>query len=347
MKPGNEIWLTERTDDGKPDKQILLFPEENIGTDKELQECRELKLDPPPAKFNRKNLLKKEPADITDSQFEYLCAGYVENDLSDEQIAELEEAVASDAARRNELELFKHIKLSAPDIRFNGKRKLLRTSTFRKTLSISVAALTAAASIAIFIILPHFAVNNNLPYNRLPKLSAETENIMAPEVLPKEVDAEILSAEPVVVAHISEETAVIEKEEPAVSDSSLTALRGNLPEPVKIPGLSSINIVAETASGANILLPPKDVYIVSTQKSQFQAINLARIFRKKILNEETPDTSPIKTYELAEAGINGLNKLLGWKMDFKKISDESGNIKTVRFSSKLLTVQTSVANRDR
>ena len=46
--------------------------------------------------FKHKEQLKKSPADITKSQFEYLCVAYLENDLSPEQQNELTEIIKLD-----------------------------------------------------------------------------------------------------------------------------------------------------------------------------------------------------------------------------------------------------------
>jgi hypothetical protein len=63
---------------------------------------------------------------------------------------------------------------------------------------------------------------------------------------------------------------------------------------------------------------------------------IARTFREKILKEKGVKDSPLKAYEIAEAGVSGLNKLLGWEMALDKRNDENGELKSVYFSSKIL-----------
>ena len=46
--------------------------------------------------------------------------------------------------------------------------------------------------------------------------------------------------------------------------------------------------------------------------------------------------------DLAKAGITGLNKLLGWEMSLQKNTDESGDIKSYYFSSRLLKFKAPV-----
>ncbi|HAM10542.1 MAG TPA: hypothetical protein DCP74_09785 [Bacteroidales bacterium] len=69
---------------------------------------------------------------------------------------------------------------------------------------------------------------------------------------------------------------------------------------------------------------------------------VAKLFRDKILKEGTTDDSPIKGYEIAEAGVTGINKLFGWEMTFEKNNDENGELKSIYFSSKILKIQAPV-----
>jgi hypothetical protein len=63
---------------------------------------------------------------------------------------------------------------------------------------------------------------------------------------------------------------------------------------------------------------------------------IARTFREKILKENRAKDSPLKAYELAKAGVSGLDKLLGWEMALSEKKDINGELKSVYFSSKIL-----------
>ncbi|MGC1391224.1 MAG: hypothetical protein WA816_09315, partial [Bacteroidales bacterium] len=63
---------------------------------------------------------------------------------------------------------------------------------------------------------------------------------------------------------------------------------------------------------------------------------IARTFREKILKEKTAKDSPLKIYEIAEAGVAGLDKLLGWQMALDEKKDSNGELRSVYFSSKIL-----------
>ena len=360
MKPDREnyeIWLIDWLDGKLDDAQVgrlLLFLDQNPDLKDEFYSCSDVTLTPPLDKFRHKQQLKKEPADITDKQFEYLCAGYVENDLSDEQLEELKKIISVDITRKQELELFKQTKLTSPDIKFGNKRKLLRITPFQKTLRISVAALAAAASIAIFIVAYQFTGKNNLPADNLLQaaVSAEQEpNIIISETDSSETESAIafLAEETAEVNTImtsvnqtSKEIVNIETDEENAQDSIFIPFQRDNLNPIEIPNLLSINLSGVKDYQNNFLLPIKTVPDVSDSELHIPVKNLAQIFREKILKKETPDNSPIKAYELAEVGINGLNKLLGWEMDFKTQIDENGKVKIIYFSSRRFYAQIPV-----
>jgi hypothetical protein len=58
--------------------------------------------------------------------------------------------------------------------------------------------------------------------------------------------------------------------------------------------------------------------------------------KEKILKEKTAKDSPLKAYELAEAGVSGLNKLLDCEMVLDEKKDANGVLKSVYFSSKII-----------
>ena len=353
MKPDKtnyEIWFADWLDGSLDEVQVSLFLsfiEENPDLKEELFACSSLKLTPRIEEYKHKKLLKKEPVDIPDKQFEYLCVGHIENNLSKELEEELQIIVSSDDRRKNELELFGKTKLAAPDIRFSAKNRLLRTTPFQKALKIS-ATLVAAASIVLFIITFPFASRNNA--NNLPQLTIvekKEKSGMIPEIPLSNTMEETHIAEqtvkniPVSTNNKYSEVAIIEKENNM--DTIFFAYHNEPIESIKVLSISDVNLTDKTDSLLrDILLPLKAAYTLPVSELAKPKRNLAQIFREKILKEKTLDNSPVKMYELAEAGVVGLNKLLGWEMDFRKNNDEKGEIKSISFNSRLLTVHAPI-----
>jgi hypothetical protein len=69
---------------------------------------------------------------------------------------------------------------------------------------------------------------------------------------------------------------------------------------------------------------------------------IARTFREKILREKVTKNTPLQGYEIAEAGVTGLNMLLGWNMALNEKNDANGELKSVYFSSKILNFNAPV-----
>ena len=73
---------------------------------------------------------------------------------------------------------------------------------------------------------------------------------------------------------------------------------------------------------------------------------ISKTFREKLLKEKKPNSTPINGFEIAEAGITGLNKLFGWQMALGKKEDENGQPKSVYFSSDILKFNAPVKKRE-
>ena len=69
---------------------------------------------------------------------------------------------------------------------------------------------------------------------------------------------------------------------------------------------------------------------------------IASTFREKILGEKFYTDEAIRPIEVAMAGVNGMNKLFDWNMELRETLDEAGEVKSVYFSSALLTFNSPV-----
>jgi hypothetical protein len=351
-----EIWFIDLLDGNlsyDQIEQLNLFLADNQDIQEELQEMSELKINPPSVEFKGKAGIKKVPAEISDLQFEYLCEACLEKDLSEEELRDLSEIINSNPSRKNVFELFKKLKLTPPEIKFKNKKKLLQRTPFQKVIRSNVFSLSAAASVAILIVSYLFIPGNRLYRERdFSKLIVnEGRVINSPFVqqikseYPKEQKQLVKINNDIAPASVNKLTALF-----SYSDSA----EKNIIETTR-------QIVYEETIHSAEILRYSDIlplYHTGIQNSGLIHLSLnneiideqrwavgrffAKIFREKILKENTIDDSPIKGYEIAEAGVTGLNKLLGWEMAFEKNNDENGELKSIYFSSKILKVQAPV-----
>ena len=345
-----EIWLIDWLDGNLSQieiEELQLFLEKNPDLKDEVEELNTVRLSSLPESYSLKDQLKKTPADLTVAQIEYLSAAYLEGDLSLYQNSELKEIVESDPEKKRIFQLTQRMKLTPLSVSYKHKSRLTRITFAGRIIRLSVIGLLAAAIIVLAII----------NYNTGPKSILLKQEIIAKTgteesfaVKPSESKSEnkfhagektkkpvlksnnlsFVSTKPVLISTESERTDQIQ------SDSGLTT-RNTLQElPEKTFFHRQVNI--NTSSLPNTLVAlssPQIIPVIDDGRSRLVKF-LARNFREKILKEKTTRDSPLKVYEIAEAGVTGLNKLLGWQMALDKRNDENGELKSVYFSSKIL-----------
>jgi len=119
-------------------------------------------------------------------------------------------------------------------------------------------------------------------------------------------------------------------------DSVIPDMKKGADHPFKVPISHVIKLI--TLSVKNDLIKPNYYDITPVYYEERSNIEkfLAKNIRGKILKNESSEEIPLKGYEIAEAGMTGLNKLLGWEMALEKNNDENGELTSVYFSSRVL-----------
>jgi hypothetical protein len=354
-----EIWLIDWLDGNLSDirvEQLKLFLKENPDIKEEFEGLKSIGLKPDLTSLPNRNHLKKSFEDLTQPQFEYLCVAYLENDLTAGQRSELEEMVGNDPEKKSSFELIQKMVLSSPDISYNRKNRLLKRTPLQITMRLSIISLSTAAAIAILII-SFFSTPRSLPdkiNNTAFEIFADSSHSMPETDKPterKQPDIRSVAGSkrtarlPVVKAIVP---VIADNYQKNVSENdSVPVIPGNrelLPEKItysaKIEIAEGLTHGMLAGSNAVFIVPPED------ERSNIGRF-LAKNFRSKILKDKTEKDSPLKGYELAEAGVIGLNKLLGWEMALEKNNDENGELKSVYFSSKILKFNAPVKKSEK
>lgn len=350
-----EIWLIDWID-GRLDQsgidQMKGFLDENPDLKDEAELFSDSKLRPSEGTYLSKNKLKKDAGQLTVSQIEYLSAACVENDITPEQRQELEENLAKNPDNRKIFEDINKIRL-APDklIEFKGKKGLFKRSPVLLTIRSYQAWLSAAAAIAILFTL----------YFLIPgKPEQETSKTALVPVGEPSVNREVADTIktknsaplPVPVQDIPK----FEKREPknVLVAQSVEEPVSEIPEPVRniaeVPSVISVSGPVLVEKGyMNTLIASAEIpqYQLSVDDGRSRLEKFfARNFREVILKEEIPTDAPLKRYEFAEAGIEGLNMLLGWDMTLVKNNDAEGEVQSLSFNSRLLKFNAPVKNEE-
>jgi hypothetical protein len=345
-----EIWLIDWLDGNLNQTgvdRLKLFLKDNPDLKEEYKELSLFSLSSSDESYPHKNNLKKTSASMPVSQFEYLCVAYLENDLTSEQHAELIEIIDNDPRKKLAFDLLLKARLSPPENTFKHRNRLLRTTFAQKIIRISAIGLSAAAVTALLVV-NYISEPRPLPVK--PESTAQTS------VPVNRVQEPILKKVPLVKQNAGKKIRITKTTGDLLAVSKRKASSGNasdlaspsLPDSIvsrpdpfdklisKVP--VSFDSGLKGAPLPNSLIELK--ITMGTPAWDDSRSNLSRFIaktiRERILKKKIPEYSPIKGYELAEAGVSGLNKLLGWQMALDEKRDENGELKSVYFSSRLL-----------
>ena len=347
-----EIWIIDWLDGNLNEDQIArlqFFLNMNPDLKAEYDELNLVSLNPANQSFPHKNDLKKTISDLTEAHFEHLSIGYLENDLSPDQKIELKESIGHDQARKRTFELIQKTKITPVEVFYKNKKRLLKRTTAQKVLRLSLIGLSSAAIITLVII-------NFFPIPRTLSVKSEktAESIISEtttqlhhtqkisDKLPKEKNIPYNKPNEEIVA--TRNLPVVAISEPAGNpkDSSFRSPDDPAKLVNKIPVVFTIDLKQEPTQNTLIALNlPVIIPEYDDGQSKLGRF-IARTFREKILKEKVVKDSPLRAYEIAEAGVSGLNKLLGWQMALDEKNDENGELKSVYFSSKILKFKAPV-----
>jgi hypothetical protein len=344
-----EIWFTDWLDGNLNEEQIeefRVFLKENPDLREELNGLAIVSLEPHDLIFNGKKNLKKSPESLSASQFENLCIANLENDLIPSQKAELNEIIDHDENKRKEFERIQTLKLRPVAGDFKRKKSVTKLTAGQKIIRLSVWSLSAAATIAV-IVIAWFS----FPANMKKETQQTAQNTMQDTFLMEQRPA-IFRQE--AESYSIQSTSRSEKRK-TIQQTEISKLPVLFREQINQEAPDSIHVIqrAEALSTLKIEIPKNMITEYKPYDNVLQAYNhgfispfidersnverfFARFFHEKIMRDTISGNRPVESYEIAVAGITGLNKLFGWEMALQKNTDENGEVRSYYFTSKLL-----------
>ena len=363
MRPNRsnyEIWFANWLDGNLNEAQVeelKVFLKQNPDLEEELNGLALINLKPPELMFSGKEDLKKSFENLTESQFEQLCIANLENDLKPGQKAELNEIIDHDEKKRKKFEVIQKLKLYPLTGSFKRKSSVKKITAGQRILRLSAIGLSVAATIAVLVV-----ASLLLPVTRKPDTLHIVQNIL-PDTLLIEKRSSIfiteakaypdrriirsgikktnresptgelnMSIAEQVNIEIYDSTSVIQRHE------ALGMLKVTIPENIMLAYRPSVDVLRTFDPG---YIPP----LIDNYRSNVDRF-LARIFHEKIMKDTISVNRPVEKFDIAVAGITGLNKLFGWEMALKKTSDENGVTRSYNFTSKILKFNAPVKKTD-
>ena len=297
--------------------------------------------------FDEKINLKKQLviSDNKKSNFDELCIAKLENDLS-----EKENTLFTDYLRNNKLKFNEYKKytytVQRPDksIVFNNKELIRRkqNSSLRKVYSI----ISVAATILLIVGL-YFLINEQ---ELVLQVANNYENSVKEEALIKADQSK---------RRIESSEIKIENKIKKISSKKDYETK---PKPEQFK--SDIRLEKANIKRANLLakLQPKDIEITWSMKEielfkpvsnscyvvidQSEYLSLSTFFRNKIKEKVGFKNERIGVFDVAKAGIDGVNSLFGLDMKLERTYTSEGDVDRTEFSSQLFAISTPSKNKN-
>lgn len=350
-----EIWFTDWLD-GRLNREqaevFFAFLKQNPDLYEELNDLKLIHLEPPEITYSRKETLRRSILDLNDEQFDNLCIASLENDLTTREQEELDFIVSLDENKRKNYELIKKLKLRPATVIFSGKESVKKLTAGHRIFNYSLAGLGTAATLALFITFYLFFKSARMEKMLSTSLAADTLLIELSAGLSAITDQAVVEKSSPIHAAYSK---MPEKENATggiLSDNELKEVNTESTDIINViirerpPDLLVVKMPEISVYGLNsgkFLLrqfnPSNAVPDYQDQRSNVDRF-LAKIFHEIIMNDTMSGNRPVKSYDLAIAGITGINKLLGWEMALEKKVDKNGEIRSYYFSSRILKINT-------
>ncbi len=326
----------------------------------ELEGTEKISLSPEEIIFNNKEFLKKPDLSlpVNVNNFEDFCIAGSEGDLNVQQQSGLANYTKIHPETEELLKLYNQLHLS-PDknIVFPGKGKLKKTLILIPG-KILFPVLSAAAAVAIMFII----------YLRSEDISKITPGIatgfpeaiiVTPDTSTQQLNIEkpaFQNRQPAInqAAIIAFSTPKEKKQAPSIkTDAShgknnddykskdvLPPQKLNPSFHIKLPSVADNQIYVPAIEGGKITYSK-----VKAKSNPPEYLSLSEYARKqlseKVLGNKERENTRITAWEVADAGISGINKLTGGEMKLEKKTDEYGRLTAYSFNSKLLSISTT------
>ncbi len=299
--------------------------------------------------FLEKSSLKKPSSNVESNSdnFNELCIARIEGDLSKEASSEFDSFLEENDKRKKEFELFKLTKVKADhSVVFENKQKL-KKSTFgifltKNRYSIISAAASVVIALALFTLIPKNTEDKPLNISEVTETKDEKEvyeQATTGQVVNEQV-ADVIKPEIIENVELVYEAKDQEKE--IVIDSVIVVEQ--MPDYHQYAKLSARAIELKyQLINKDIIYTEPVIYqfaeVGSNRNRHFSVKSLvAGVINKEVFNRDRKEK--IEMFDVAQASLNGINRITGSNMTLTRIYDENGVPDKTEFNSKLIAFST-------
>jgi hypothetical protein len=356
-----ELFFIDYLDGNLSDRDILMLEDFlliNPDLRTELEGTENIILTPDKFDFKQKDLLKKPDLSlpVNEDNFEDFCIAETENDLNDQQRFGLAEFLKQNPGYKNIFMLFSRLHLM-PDqnVIFPEKEKLKKKLVLIPG-EILYPLLSVAAVLAIVLILNFRNEEKNikslkaeLPSEIISKPGLDTSGV-AKKAIDVQPNIPVFQQASVVV-HSSpkgkKQTKAIRELKPLEKKPDenknkdvLTLQKINPSFRIKLPSVAYNQVSVPKIQRGKVIYGKENS---SQNKQEYLSVAeyARKHFKEKVLGSKEGEDDRLSAWQLADAGINGINKITKGDIKLQKRTDDKGNITAYSFNSKYLSFSTT------
>lgn len=298
--------------------------------------------------FVNKNALKKTSifGELTEDNFDELCIAMIEDDLNENEKLKFNEFLKI-ASRQKDLELYKLTKLSPEySIIFKDKPKIKKqvgnTYHLKKNYKLISVAASIIILIALYLFIPReITENNEFLVQDIPSIKTEDD---FPEVKPEDKKGEV---ERMTIINTTnrdiKEELYIQKHEIETAEVLEKRITGDylvISDLLPVGIMLDVENLLEIKEISPVLLDMNNPNKEEATKYMSVKTFLASTFNKTVLKKENKDR--IEFFDIAQAGVKGINKLTGSNMKLERKYDKNGIPDKTEFNSRLVAFSTPI-----
>lgn len=296
--------------------------------------------------FKDKEFLKKQSTLLknTDSNFDELCIAKLEGDLPSKEEIFFKDLL-KDESKEKQFQLFSYTRLNADlSVVFDRKPSLKKSTIKKPVVKWLYTAISAAASVIILFGL-YFYLQNVV----------HEEVKLANEVITKPLENKTLKS----TSNLESKEAIAKLDKETISVRNTKVKK----ELIKVKDESFSETAQTDNSGSResfTILEPKPItFDVKKEEISLLAVQTYQIEMVDMQDEEgvslksylltnvnkrlfKKDKETIELFDIAQASIEGINKIAGTKMSLERVYDANGKPNSTQFNSKLIAFSAPV-----
>ncbi len=326
---------------------FLLFLAQNPDLKEELEMFQKEELVSGEIVFDRKESLKKKRILDTGNNFDELCIARLEGDLSEKESSEFDNYVAENSDREKVYSIYKKTKLNTDKSVVFKEKDNLKKEAGKISRTHIYSIISAAASVIILIGL-YFVISQKAIINNEIRVAEQSGREIKPENsekdIPNSTAETAIELKKITVSKIEDKKWITEeKVKPAIQINTIkkpeeTDKFRTAPVPEKLNGanIAYYNKEITYPQLAEVSLMEAPDIQEPEQPENYYTLKtfLASTFNRHLLNKKEKDK--IEFFDIAQAGVAGLNKLTGSNMKLERKLDKNGNPDKTEFNSRLI-----------